>query len=169
MFKFFKDEADSGKLSNDWRKQSNAVAMGLLRDFPWLWAIKNNHSSDDGGYTKVNQDMTDLKSVIVQSSNKTRHSVWLITSVESGSFNIKATCLIRSEGNMWAEVVMQQTGICSNIHYLVTVDPLWGENHSIRRISIFRHPEKKRLNELVEHVCQLQGSSAFWRISPCTE
>jgi hypothetical protein len=170
MFKFFnkvKKEVvgSADKDFHDWKQQKNAVAKGLLEDFPWLWAIKNHHSWDDGEYTKVNQNMEDLKSVLVQTSDKTRFSVWAITSQACGVFNIKATCFNRSEGNMWAEVIMQQTEILSNILYLVVVDPLWGEDHPTRRITIFRHPEKKRLNELVEHVCQLHGSDARWLIS----
>lgn len=166
MFKFFKrDEANPSKDFDDWKQQKNAVAKGLLRDFPWLWAIKNYHSWDDGEYTKVNQDMTDLKSVLVQPSDKTRFSIWAITSQICDVFNISAMCLNNSEGNMWAEVTMQQTELLSDILYLVVVDPLWGENNSTRRITIFRNPEKKRLNELVEHICLLHGSNARWLIS----
>ncbi len=165
MFKFFKTEAGSNKNFDDWKQQKNALAKGLLRDFPWLWAIKNYHSWDDGEYTKVSQDMADLKSVLVQPSDKTRFTIWAITSQACRAFNIKAICLNNSEGNMWAEAIMQQTELLSDILYLVVVDPLYGEKHPTRRITIFRHPEKKRLNELVEHVCQLHGSNACWLIS----
>jgi hypothetical protein len=67
---------------------------------------------------------------------------------------------------MWAEVTMKQTELLSDILYLVVVDPLWGEQHPTRRITIFRS-QKKRLNELVEQVCQLHGSNACWHISSC--
>jgi hypothetical protein len=169
MFKFFA-KTDVGNDSNqdfkNWQQQKNTVAKRLLQDFPWLWAIKNYHSWDDGEYTKVNQDMTDLKSVLVQPSDKTRFTFWTITSQACEVFNIRATALSCSEGNTWGEVTMRQTELLSNILYLVIVDPLWGEQHP-RRITIFRNPEKTQLNELVEQVCQLHGSNARWHISSC--
>lgn len=176
MFKFFKKpednsgqskkaEDDSGQSFDDLTQQQNAVATGLLRDFPWLWAIRNHHSWNDGDYTKVSQDMTDLRLVLAQPSNKTRFSIWAITSQACGAFNMRAVCLERLDGNMWAEAVMQHTSDLASILYLVMVDPLWGEEHPTRRITIFRHPEKKPLNGLVEQVCQLHGSNARWLIS----
>ncbi|MCX6736070.1 MAG: hypothetical protein NTZ13_03230 [Candidatus Parcubacteria bacterium] len=166
MIKFFKNaKTNQDKDFDDWKQQKNAVAKGLLRDFPWLWAIRNHHSWDDGEYTKVNQNMEDLKSVLRQSSDNSRFSVWGITSQACGVFNVRATCFNRSEGSMWAEAIMQQNELLSDILYLVIVDPLWGESHPTRRITIFRHTEKKRLNELIEHVCQLHGSNAHWLIS----
>ncbi len=167
MSKLF-SKVDQGQVFEEWKQQKNAVAERLLRDFPWLWAIRSYHSWDDGDFTKVSQDTADLKLVLTQPSDKTRFLIWTITSQPGESFNMKARCLNRLNGDTWAESVMQQTLGCGveEILYLVVVDPLWGEKHPTRHITIFRHPEKKPMNELVEKVCQLQGSNARWKVLP---
>lgn len=165
MLKFFSMSRSDKALpqsAKDSRDQENAAINRLLQDFPWLWAVRSSYSSFDSKNIKVSQDMRDLKTALEQSSDKTKFSLWKITSEPSEYFNMQANEVARSEGKRWSEVVMQQTSSCLGILYLVTVDP---EECHPRRITIFRSPDKGWLNDLVGQVCQLLGSDARWIIS----
>ena len=159
-----KDEAQS---LQDWINQRNTVIKGLLQDFPWLWSMNSHFSGGDGEYIKVNQDMGDLKTILGQISHETRFVVWAVTSQNCETFNMQAKRLPRSEGKKWAEVAKGQIGVMSDVLYLVMVDPLWGEDHPTRRITIFRHPAKGSLKGVIEQVCELYGINTHWHISSC--
>ena len=153
MFKLFLKTVTRTESAQDfdtWQQQKNAITKGLLRDFPWLWAIQSHWDNDPR--TKVSQDISDLKLILAQPSNKTRFSVWAVTSQPCTVFNMRVTCLNPTEGQMWAEMVMLQTNIMSEIIYLVMVDPIYGEQNLVRSLIIFRNPTKKPINKLIEHV-----------------
>jgi hypothetical protein len=50
--------------------------------------------------------------------------------------------------------------------YLVVVVPVYENSPLIRRITIYRRPGKKLLNELVEATARLHGSTQGW--APCS-
>lgn len=139
------------------QRQKNEVVQRLIKDFPWLWAIKNYYSSDYSKYIKVSQDLADLKIVLAQLSGKTKFLVWVISSQYCEAFNMRATCLDSQGDRKWCEAIMQQTHWRSDIHYLVTVD-----ESACGYMSIFRHPEKEPLNKVIEQVSQLLGSDVRW-------
>jgi hypothetical protein len=130
-----------------------------LTDFPWLWAINNRPSGCDAKFIKVNQDMSDLKLALSNPSSATKFVVWTV-SVKQFDVFAQVRPLERVEGELWADAAMNQTEMMTDILYIAIADPIWGEDHPTRRITIFRHPEKQRLNEVVEHLRELCGSSA---------
>ena len=148
------------------KQKKSFVIAKLLREMPWLWAIKNNYHWSDEEFIRVTQDLGDLRTVLSQLSHETRFHVWAIVTCQyDHGFGMRACSLSRREGDTWAEAVMCQMESLESLHYLVLVDPLWGENHPTRRITVFRHPTKEPLNQLIEESNQLHGSKATWRIA----
>jgi len=147
---------------DQWQRDRNAAIQALIADFPWLWAIVHHLSNSWPEHIKISQNMADLKTVLQRNSEETRFVMWTFTGQVCEVFNRSIKPAPRSKDNMWAEATMRNTDLLSDIFYLVMVDPLWGEDHPIRRITIFRHPEKIRLNEFVEDVVHLHGSSVRW-------
>jgi hypothetical protein len=170
MFAFFKKPFEPQKSQNQgdyvgdfdkWIQRKNAVIKRLLEDFPWLWAVNNHYNRDDGDRIKVNQDMSDLKLVLSQNSDKTGFLLWSVASHFCDSFNVLVKCHERQEGKIWSEAITQQSYGHRNILYLVSVD--WGS--SGHGITIFRHPEKQCLDEVIQQVCDLHGVNARRLIS----
>jgi hypothetical protein len=149
------------------RKKATAMES-LLKDFPWLWALRNTWSGFNHRDVKISQEMADLKMVLSLQSKETPFSLWSFR--EFGGDNLLSGGVITNvtprETNRWAEAVIRDTGAGEKVTYITISDPIYGKCHQHRQITIFRHPEKLDLNGIVDDVARLHGSSARWRPVP---
>ena len=107
--------------------------------------------------------MDDLKTLLAFQSTKTRFDVRTFTTNRDPSdLFLSLTTISPRENDMWAEAVIRGIFEHQRISYIVVVDPIHGKSHPCPRITIYRHPEKKPLNEVVEHLVELHGSRAQW-------
>lgn len=142
---------------NFWKIKSDAL-QSILADFSSLWAIHSRWSVTISKDVKVSQEMQDLKMALSQPSTKTAFGFWAFVSDGSGEdfFNASMVRIVRTEGETWAESVMEQTSHLGAIVYLFLVGSP-DSDYAEKEVIIFRHPDKVSLHGVVKTVIQLQG------------
>lgn len=96
--------------------------------------------------------MNDLKTALGKLSNETRFTVWVFTESRARCSR-KIAQVERMTGVEWAKMILRRAEL---ILYIAVVDPK-PDSGFCSRVTIFRHPGKQWLNEIVQSVADLNS------------
>lgn len=140
-----------------WTAKNNSI-QALLRDFPWLWAIKPYWSCHDSGLVQVSQDLLNLRALLSRDSGETRYRIWILRVNCGDLFSREMLSVPRSMGVKWVEAILKKVSPNHSMMYIFVEDPIWGEDHPTRHVTIYRHSDKIFFDEFIEELSRIFAS-----------